>query len=387
MNSFLYVILFLLPINLGKHIVFNFSYVSGLLIDYLIPTVYVQDILVAIYVVLNIKLVKQAKVPPFFIWFLFSCVLSLIVSPLFLLSLSVVTRLVVYCLFMIVLSVQKPSLKEVMVPISIAVLLISILGIAQWLNQSSIFANYLYFGEQPYNLSTYGINIVNFFGSARVPPYSVFRHPNIFGGFLSILLVWLFTNIKQHKFYILAFCAGLTSLVLTMSFTAYASFIMGLAFTTLFKGFFTKHKTVFFLGILAVGLLFGFLKYVVTPQEYPSVYRRIDLLTSSMRLVAGREMYGVGPGLFTHALEPYINELSDGAFIQPVHNAFVLFLVEYGFIAGLFFLAFILVKVSKSTNTLLLVSLLQFFLLGSFDHYVLTIHQTQLLFWIIFGLL
>ena len=41
-----YLLIIFLPINLGKHFEILDSYVWGFLSDYLIPTVYVQDILV-----------------------------------------------------------------------------------------------------------------------------------------------------------------------------------------------------------------------------------------------------------------------------------------------------------------------------------------------------
>ena len=39
-------ILLFLPVNLAKHFVFNFCYVDGILVDYLIPTIYLTDILI-----------------------------------------------------------------------------------------------------------------------------------------------------------------------------------------------------------------------------------------------------------------------------------------------------------------------------------------------------
>ena len=46
-----YLILFLLPANLAKHFPVASSYVSGILVDYLIPTVYLTDILIIILLV------------------------------------------------------------------------------------------------------------------------------------------------------------------------------------------------------------------------------------------------------------------------------------------------------------------------------------------------
>jgi hypothetical protein len=39
-----FLLVLIIPLNVGKHVVLRESYVSGLLVDYLIPTIYVQDI-------------------------------------------------------------------------------------------------------------------------------------------------------------------------------------------------------------------------------------------------------------------------------------------------------------------------------------------------------
>ena len=39
-------LLLFLPVNLAKHFLFAFAYVDGILVDYLLPTVYLTDILI-----------------------------------------------------------------------------------------------------------------------------------------------------------------------------------------------------------------------------------------------------------------------------------------------------------------------------------------------------
>src|SRR3990167_937702 len=46
------VFIFTLPFNLSKHFVFSWSYVNGNLVDYLIPTLYITDILIALILLL-----------------------------------------------------------------------------------------------------------------------------------------------------------------------------------------------------------------------------------------------------------------------------------------------------------------------------------------------
>src|SRR3990170_578015 len=45
-RNLFFIIIFLIPLNLGKHFIFRFSYVNGLLSDYLIPTLFVTDLFI-----------------------------------------------------------------------------------------------------------------------------------------------------------------------------------------------------------------------------------------------------------------------------------------------------------------------------------------------------
>ncbi|MDC0449238.1 hypothetical protein OAL67_01385, partial [bacterium] len=84
----------------------------------------------------------------------------------------------------------------------------------------------------------------------------------------------------------------------------------------------------------------------------------------------------------------YTYTAGDIRFNQPVHNIFILTQLESG-IFGLFFFVMLLTicvkKALVSRHTLLLISLIQIMFLGSFDHYFITIHQTQLFLWLIIG--
>lgn len=54
-----YLFLFLIPSNLAKHWVQNWSYVNGILVDYLIPTLYMTDIIIILILIFwLVKLVR-----------------------------------------------------------------------------------------------------------------------------------------------------------------------------------------------------------------------------------------------------------------------------------------------------------------------------------------
>ena len=56
-----YLIVFLIPLNLAKHFPLASSYVSGNLVDYLIPAIYLTDILIILLLI--IKPIKSIPKP------------------------------------------------------------------------------------------------------------------------------------------------------------------------------------------------------------------------------------------------------------------------------------------------------------------------------------
>src|SRR5690606_12366962 len=53
-----YLLIFLLPAQLGKHFFLPFSYLSGVRIDYLSITIYLTDLLIMILLLITLKRIK-----------------------------------------------------------------------------------------------------------------------------------------------------------------------------------------------------------------------------------------------------------------------------------------------------------------------------------------
>ena len=56
-----FVLALLLPVNLAKHFIYPGAYVDGILVDYLIPTLYLTDLLIA--AIAALWLFEKRKVP------------------------------------------------------------------------------------------------------------------------------------------------------------------------------------------------------------------------------------------------------------------------------------------------------------------------------------
>ncbi len=387
-----YTLLMCLPLNLGYHFILKTSYLHGILIDYLVPVLYVQDILAVIFVLLNFSTIKNVvlKADKFLIWFLFAVLLSTISSAYPAVSLSYFVRLLVYVLTMLIAKEKYGSKEagEKMYKIAaVWIVGLSVLAILQWVKQGSVFDNYLFLGEQPYNISTPGIIIENFFDVAKVPPYGTFRHPNIFGGLLSVTLVWMLFLAQKSSLGKLALILGLPALFLTLSKFSWLSFLLGGALYLLMKankGYVYKAGLIGAGIVVALALTIPFWPNISAVKDKPSFYRRAYLLQASYKLVKVKPLFGLGYGTSTAYIDKYLPPRHDLRFAQPPHNIFVLLLTEAGVFSLLFFALYFFKRIKEAfKNPLIFISLLQVIFLGMFDHYFFTIQQTQLLMWML----
>src|SRR3989304_8659649 len=58
-NVLLLLFILFLPTQLGKHFFFDFSYLSGVRVDYLAPTIYLLDMIVFLLAIINLKIVLK----------------------------------------------------------------------------------------------------------------------------------------------------------------------------------------------------------------------------------------------------------------------------------------------------------------------------------------
>jgi len=403
-----YVFIFLLPLNLGKHLDIKEAFVDGFLVDYLQPVVFVQDILIFLILILwiweiaakKIKISFSSKGLVVYTLFIFSLLLSVLNSAHFYVSAFSFIRFFLYSfVFVYVLTVLKveKDLDTILKILFAGTMFLCFLGIIQFIKQGAVFNNYLFFGEQPYTKNSWEVTRERFLNYSFIPPYSLFRHPNIFGGFLSIVLLWFFFFRRKHTWFKYVFYLGLINLVLTFSILSWISF--GLGFL---GGLFLRKKnrnfrfykllfSIFILGVIIFVLFTPIIGANITIfNNLPSIFRRSGLLGISYFLIKQNFLFGVGWNSSIFYTIPLIGKIYGFYFAQPVHNIFVLLFVEAGFFSFILFLLLLFLAVKKQLNNsvfyILFISLLQIMFLGCFDHYFLTIHQTVILMWLTMAL-
>ncbi len=389
-----YIILLALPLNLGKHFIFDFSYSEGALIDYALPTVYVQDILILLFLALHVVLCRSLPKKTIYLLPLsLLLLLNIATSDSMFASAYFAGRLVLYSSFALIgmKYLKKLSAVSLIVLLVISIFSISLLGLIQWLLQHSVFNNYLFFGEQPYSFLTPGILHHIFLGDNVIPPYAVFKHPNVLGGYLSVVLVWLFMLPLVYKkkvsavlgaFLFAAILLGSLLIFLTFSYSAWLSLLLGLIFMLL-----SSYKKQLAVAIMptAVGAIFAFGMFgffadsLVSPST--SLSRRLNLTQAAAHLFVSSPYLGTGlnTNAFLNKDTPFfVREVN---FFQPVHNIYWLLLSEGGLVLFIPFIVLVLYSyvISLKDSVFISITLSQFLLLGVFDHYLLTSHQMLLL--------
>ncbi len=394
----LFLVLLFLPTQLGKHFWPQFAYLFSLKIDYLSPTIYFWDILVvgllAIFLLQGHKVNRQA--------------LNLVLVFLLLLSLSLfqivfgtpvnlgagVFRMEQYLaaslLGIYLASKRIEEFRGVLFySLASAVFLQSSIALLEFINGSSIGLWVL--GERSFTLSTPAIAKFDFYGREFLRPYATLPHPNVLAAFLLIGLMLLML-IKPVSYLAKRLLEGATLLggltvILTASRVAIlAGLLLGLVFLK---------RTGLAILILSLVILSPFIFTRFTSLlsfDNLSLLRREELIEISLIKFTQKPLLGVGLNNFIYSGADSLL-VGPNRFLQPVHNIYLLSLVEVGVVGtlGLFIFCAIPIwglwkrKSLKEAKILLTVWVLIAFL-GMFDHYFLTLPQGYRMLMLVWGL-
>ena len=401
-NIFIFLLIILLPTQLGFHFWPPWTIISGMRVDYFSPTLYLTDVLITLLLltILVIWVKKQAlrdsgvtaswrRAPRTSLAY---CVIGLLVlfnvyfssSPP--VSLYKWVKILEMVFLVIFLKKQLEVFRLRNLVILALILVVSyefVLTFWQFLIQHSVGGWWYFLGERTFFVDTPAIAKTELFNRLVVRPYGTFSHPNVLGGVLAVLLpLLLLIKTKIKKEYLgLALCLGYLTLFLSFS---RLSIIAGLA--SLFVVLLPKIKTRklraltvgVFLSIIVVCLLF-FVDFG-TQKESLAVRFQFNMIALN-RFV---HFPIVGTGLGTSPLYTLNWQFGPGNYRltttnyslygQPIHNLYFLLLSETG-IVGLALFGWAIYKISKTFLSLSYCPLITLLFLGLFDHYWLTSQQ------------
>ncbi len=376
-NVFLFLFILLLPTQLGKHFFFPFSYLSGVRVDYLAPTIYLTDVFVFLLVLLNLRTIihflKQKKI-------------VLLLSLLFLnilfsqsLFISIYRYIKTVEILIIGFIAYRNFLKEkvMLVGFLIVGVVQLALSIIQLFFKHSIQGIFYFLGERYMNLAMPGIAKASFRGVELLRPYGTFSHPNSLAGFFLLLYIWVLIDKRFNKFLVLKYSSLFVfSILVFISFSKLAIFAY-LILNFYFLFFISRLPCQFckwarFIILAVLGLLF-----MQTQTDPLTVQKRIELLKNSLNIILQHPLTGVGIGSYLIAQNQFASRFSY-FFNQPVHNIFLLSFAELGLLLIIYIL-YLFFLVSKKLPTAYYLLLTTIFITGFFDHYWLTLQQNMVL--------
>lgn len=332
-------LIFLLPSQLAYHFWPEYSFIFGVRVDYLAPAVYLTDLLVLVLVAISRTKVKTAWLFAVGV-FAFVNILGSISPWVSFWKWLKIFELIFFAKYIFdnkTLFKTKTFAKV----FSASLILISLIGITQFLVGRTIGQPFNLLGERSFNVSTPGIALQEISGRQYLRAYSIFSHPNSFAGFLFISTIMFFPLLKKSVLFFPTILLSLIAILLTFSLSAFSGALLG------FPLLFTK------LNLNA-----------------PEVSERLQLINISKEVIVNNFWTGTGLGTFA-----YSNVL-----MQPVHNIFLLAASETGMV-GLIGLCLLLYKLLRKNWYIFAFVLIT----GLLDHYWLTLQQNVLLLSLVFG--
>lgn len=301
-------------------------------------------------------------------------------------------------------------------PIALSIIFVSFLGILQVLHHGSLNSLFYFLGERRFDSNTSGIANAAIFGELFLRPYATFSHPNVFAGYLTLMLFVLlsfrkFWNRRWSQFLILiTFSLGSIALLLTLSRTAISMAMISIILCGVYIYRQSVEKRVFRRLLLRLFLLVIFSLFVsslILPVIGRFAFSSLQEEAVSERLLQVQQATGIihdsplfGTGLFGYL--PAVSKNAGSLSMQNVmyvHNIYLLLIAETGVVGSLLFFLFLwktgkrlyaestqAKQKEKERVAIKVLLLLLLFSLGMTDHYLLTAQQGQLLVGFIFGL-
>jgi hypothetical protein len=376
---FLLTILF--PLNQQYHFR-PFPSVDGFIIDYLIIKVSIPEIFIFSLLILNVnqifKFIRNWSKTSFFWLFLSILVISIFRSNYIFLALYENMVLISLILFGYFLSQNLDLINRSVLSKSIIVwiILLCLLGFFQFFFQRSVLNNYALFGEFPYSEDNYHIKEKGLFFDNMIPPYSIFSHSNIFGGYLIFLLFLL--SLLKKDFWALHFLVFLNLLIIG-SFACLAAYI--LYFIARKMDFEQLKFTLKCLVILSIASYFIFSYRYEEYQNDFSIYRRLYMFDLSLNFFNSNPIsfiFGSGYYNYFFQVKDYLYKYELIRFFQPPHFLLFLIIWQYGFLMLLWILTLV-IRYKSNLNQNFLRLLILIVVIGTFDHYLISNHQFKII--------
>lgn len=377
--------IFLLPTQLGKHFFFPFSYLSGVRVDYLAPTVYIIDIIIFFLAFFNSRFILNIFKKGSVIFLLLLLAFSVIFAQSLPIALYQYVKILEVLIVGIVAYKHIVKEKALLIGFFITSVIQLILVLFQLVTKHSLQGIFYFLGERYMTLSMPAIAKASLNGIQLLRPYGTFSHPNSLAGFFLVLYSLVLTDKKIAKYMLLKYSSlfVFTCLVfLSFSKTAILAYIIITVYYLIFRAR-LQCKICFWARLIIIGVVSSIFAQAKTDPL--TLQKRLELMSNSFQIILSHPLFGVGLGNYLIFQNQFSSKFSF-FFNQPVHNIFLLFFSETGIlIGGFIFLKFALF-LKKWLHPDYMLVIVAIVTTGLFDHYWITLQQNILLMGFITGL-
>lgn len=391
-------LLFLLPVQLSKFYFNESILLNGARVDYLAVSVYLTDFL--ILAILFLWLIRS-KFKPSCFKKTFLLLILLLINPFFSLNKTYAfikaLKILEFTSLGYYVFKNNLSLKRIGLPLVLGSITPCLLAILQFIKQRSVGGIFWILGERTFTTNTPNIAKAVIDGRLILRPYATFSHPNVLAAYLSLVLLisyYLFLRTKKSIYKFLPFVI-FPVLLLTFSRTAIVVTLISV-FIIFYSNFkkerFLIKQGLFILAALILFLPFLFNRFSGLLNNYDdSLFLRKELFKSSIDMILINPFVGIGFNNFLYELPNHSSYLKQNGILQPVHNVFLLVLIEAGIIGLIFLLLllyFVLKKIRlkpKKQNLIYYLILFEVIFFLTQDHFFYTLQQGEILFTILLG--
>ena len=397
-----FLILLFLPTQLGRHFWPRFSYLFGIRVDYLSPTLYLTDVFILCLFCISVFCFFKKRNFGNFLRKNRNKILHICLIFVFLALTSVFSENVlagfygeikffefVFLGFYSVNILKKISFEKILSAFSVGIIFESSLSIFQYLNQKSLGGFFYLFGERSFTGQTPGIANASLGGDLILRPYGTFPHPNVLAGYLLLFMTLILFNMEGRNkliknIYLISLILGSLGILLSLGRFPFILWLLTIAIFA-FKKNKEKFKKIIISSLLALSIVVSFifytpfyLRFFETSFFDESFVLRSELLVSAFQKILESPIIG-------HGLNNYFTDskvLGNIFYLQPVHNIFVLVFLKVGLIGFLYSLWFIIKTIqnfNKKTPLFIKLTFFYIIIIGFFDHYFLTLQQGQLM--------
>ncbi len=352
-DNWLLISLSLILLNASYHFYKSSLYVRGLFLDYYVPKIYFNQLIFLIIILLFFSSLKTNKYILYVLVFiLFNYFFSFKKQAfLIVISYKLIPLLYFFILNSNIYLLLKKNYYKKLIFVNIFLLIVFFL---QFIFKESFFP-YFPFGFYYYKGVSYNLDFISIHGSKYPIPLGMFPHPNVFAAYISFLNIFF---VRKNK---ILFFINILLVVLLGSLSA-------IFFNILIFKLYTKKNNTFYLLIM---FLFFYISFLLSYKS-TSLTQRVLQYKSFVYLFLEKPFFGWGLGNYLLSIPFYEKIIGRVVKIQPIHNIFLLYLVEF----GLFGLSLFFVFLYKLKYYLKITPFLIFILIfGLSDHFLYTLNQ------------